>query len=200
MDEEKVDDVKVEFPPEAIAAISAQRARAREAEMASAELKGKLSAFEQAQVKAAPAKKSPLEVRAEEEGVSVGEVTMDGSLYKAQQMFDRQTVNAQADVDAAAATETAREESRQVARGEHDDWNEVIEKGQQMLTQGEILDINNAGKDYGVAAYKKCAAAIKRNEPKEDVAPEKKEPSEEVPTQDEILKEYDPIACAASLL
>lgn len=201
------------FPDKAIAAISEQRTRAQTAEIALAEMTGRNAVLEQQSKGAAPDKKSPLEIRAEEEGVQVSEVQLDGALYQAQRRYDAQIETAKAAEDTAKAAELVKERSREASRSKNADWTAIVDVGQKLLTPGELLDIGNAGADFGDAAYEKCKAAIERVKPKAETPAHEKKPSEpetetttkpkHVPTQDEILAAVggeDPVAIAASLL
>jgi hypothetical protein len=177
------------FSEKAISTISGLRTRAQAAEMREAELIGKLSMVNATN---APPQKSPLEVRAEEEGVSVGEVALDGALYQAQKDYDAKIARNQAARESEDAAVQVRVQSKKVSVAKHPDWEQVIAAGEILLTKGEMLDLQNAGADFGEAAYNKCTAAIVKAKPKEDPPAPKKEPSEPetkpVPTQDEILE------------
>ena len=196
------------FSPEAIAAIAAQRSQKQQVKVQNARLEGELAAYRQLNTKAAPAQKSPLEVRAEEEGVSVDDVQFDGALYRKQQAYDKQVVNAAAKVTEDNEAQAIRTKSKEDSLAKNPDWDEVVAAGENLLTKGEFLDLQNAGVDFGEQAYAKCKAAIARSKPKTDEVAPKKEPSEleeenkVVPTRKEILATVggDPVAVAASQL
>lgn len=181
----------------AVAKFTALRSRAQAAEVESAELRGKIAGMQEAAAKVAPPAKSPLQLRAEQDGVSIGEVQMDGALYEAQRTHDQQIANQKAATDAKAEKAKVMETSRTASRAKHDDWNEITIAGEGHLTPGQMLDLENAGMDFGEQAYEMCKAAIERVKPKpETPAPENKssepenktEPeNKEPPTQEEIL-------------
>lgn len=176
----------------AVAKFTALRHRAQAAELEAAELKGRLAGIQEVNAKAAPPAKSPLQLRAEQDGVAVDEVQMDGALYQAQRRHDDQVANQKAETKAKADKTAALKKSMDAAKANNADWQDVISAGEQHLTPGEMLDLENAGVDFGEQAYVKCKAAIERNKPKtETPAPDKKpgEPEEEAetPSRDEIL-------------
>lgn len=207
-----------EEPQVPLHTVTALRTRAQEAEVAQARAEGELAALKQAQTQQAPAPKSPLQLRAEEEGVSVSEVQMDGALYEAQKEYDQQVANQAAQATATQKLGVQQLASTQKAKTVHEDWQEVILAGQALLSPGELVDISAAGNDYGELAYEKCQAALARNKPESDAAPETKQSKSEaeakakaeaeakakenVPSQQEILKdvEADPATIAAAQL
>lgn len=186
----------------AVAKFTALRSRAQTAELRAERAEGVIEGMKQAATKAVPPAKSPLQLRAEQEGVSVGEVQMDGALYEAQRTYDQQIVNQKTATDAKTAKAEIMENSRTAAKAKHADWRDIIAAGEGNLTPGELLDLENAGADFGDKAYEVCKVAIERAKPKtETPAPEKKpgepetkaETKQEPPSQQEILDAVGPV-------
>ena len=102
----------------------------------------------------------------------------------------------------------------------HDDFNDVVLAGQDFLTQGELLDLENAGVDFGELCYNKCKTAAERVKPEPEPVPKPAPKNEgkseaeiaaakaaeataekgKVQSQEEILKQADPVAARAALL
>ncbi len=179
---------------------TALRNRAQKAELAQAEMRGKLSAMEQIQTKQAPAPISPIDAFIQKElddGVEANDIQIPAMLHVKERQYDKQVANQLTENDAANRLQVTQLASANASSLIHDDWEEVRLAGQALLTKGEFLDVTSAGEGYGELAYAKCKAAIERNKPveKTEAAP-KKEPSElkeevkekvVVPTQDELL-------------
>ena len=201
-----------EFSSEAIAAISKQRSQKNDAMIEAAELRGKLSVMQESQAKQVPATVSPVDAyiaQQIEEGVDKEDITISASLFQQEKVYDKQLANQQALNDTALSLANEQAVSLKVAKNVHDDWQDVIDAGQVLLTKGEHLDVTSAGKDFGEVAYAKCKAAIERNKPvketeaapeselskseaeakvKADAEAKAKADAEKVPSQDEVLK------------
>ncbi len=196
---ESSEEQQVESPEQEVQTVPldkhvALRHRAQTAEIEAAELRGRVSALEQVNTTHAPAAKSPLELRAEEDDCSVGEVRMDGDLYQKQAAWDRQqeNVNAQAVADKALAVDTFT--SMNEAKIAHDDWQTVIDAGDRLLSAGEQLDIKNAGAKFGEVAYAKCKVAIERNKPVEEAAPKLSESEQKAKDEADAAKKVEEAA------
>ena len=194
---------KPEFPPEAIAVISGLREDLRTekhgTEVAMAEMRGQINSLQSANVTQAPAAKSPLELRAEAEECSVGEVQMDGALYRDQAAWDKNQANLRSQDDLVAI----QSQSAAAAKIVHEDYGQVLADGEELLNRKDLSAINKAGANFGEVAYERCQAAIKRNKPVEEAAPELseseqkekdaadavKKAAEETKSQTEILAE-----------
>lgn len=206
------------------------RTRAQTAEIKNAKLEGRLEAIEAAQAKSIPAAISPLDAeiaRQRLEGIEDDEMTISPTIYRKDQLWNKQRDNQVADATKTANLKHAQGVSADAMRAKHADYDEVLIAGQVHLTQGEFLDVQNAGfdgqnpnVDYGELAYNKCKAALERANPdkKTETAPnlsesEKAEAAKKaaeeaakkeivVPTQEEILaagrEQVDPVAVAAS--
>jgi len=199
----------------AIAKFTALRSRAQAAEIEAAELRGKLEILQGAnEQNAAHAEVSPIQREMKKQEVdslddldlTPGEMLRLGRQESAWEKA--QATKAEAAEAEKAAVQT-RIKSRNAAVAKHPDWQTVIDVGEQHLTAGELLDLQNAGADFGIAAYEKCKAAAERVKPKTDLSaqnePEKggKTTTKEVPTQEEILSTVgyvDPVVLAASML
>lgn len=195
---------------------TALRTRAQAAEVAQARAEGELAGIRQAQ---APAAKSPLDAEIERqaaEGIAEEDMTFTPALYRKQQSHDQQIAKQAATEEAARKLAIKQVASKNKAMADHEDWPEVIAAGEIHLTPGELVDIQNAGADFGEVVYSKCQTAAARHKPKTDTAPEKKPDEseaekkeaekiaadEKVPTQEEILAAVggEPDAVRASQL
>ena len=188
----------------AVAKFTALRSRAQAAEMRAERAEGVIEGMKQAAVKAAPPAVSPIDAHVAKqvsEGVDEEDVTISPALYRRQKQFELQVSNRETEATATQAQKATQVQAITEAKLVHDDWDDVIATGEPKLSKGELLDIANAGGDYGELAYTKCKAAIERAKPKtEKPAPENKpgEPEEKVvvkkqepATQDEILAAAD---------
>jgi len=145
------------------AVVGGLRRQARAAELEAAELRGKLAARD-----APVVEKSPLELEAEEQGVSVNDVVMDGALYQKQKVFEDKRTAAAAEKTAAAKREAIGAESYRQAivefgaekMGEGLDYETILSIGAKYLTSGDKLDIAQAGGKCAQLAYKRCRQRI----------------------------------------
>ncbi len=180
---------KSEFSDDAIAAISEQRRLKQSALVEAAELRGQVKGMQEATVKAAPPPVSPLDAeiaRQAAEGIAEDEMSISPTIYRKHEHWKEQVANQKATDDAKAEAAKVIDASRTASRAKHADWNEVTIAGEVHLTPGEMLDLENAGMDFGEKAYDKCKAAIERAKPKTDSsAPEKKpgEPEKKAETE-----------------
>ena len=155
----------------AVAKFTALRHRAQAAELEAAELKGRLAGIQEANAKAAPPAVSPLDAeiaRQVAEGIPEDEMTVSPAIYRKQEIFKEQVANKKATTKATAEKAAIMEQSRAKAKADIADWDDVVTAGQVLLTQGELLDLENAGADFGEQAYTKCKAATDRAKPKTD--------------------------------
>lgn len=192
--------------------VTALRTRAQRAEISEARALGKLEAMEQAQAQQAPAVKSPLDLeiaRQAAEGIAEADMTISPAVVRAQELHNKQIANQEAATKAANELAVAQQTSKAKAIAKHEDWQAIINAGQGFLSAGELLDLNNAGVDFGEKAYAKCIEVIECNKPepeKPETAPKKKpdepEADEKVLSQEELLAEVggDPDAVRASQL
>ncbi len=195
----------------AVAKFTALRHRAQAAEVEAAELRGKLEGIQEATTKAAPPAVSPLDAeiaRQAAEGIPEDEMTVSPAIYRKHEIFKEQVANQKTVEQAKADKNAIMDESKAAAKLKNPDWVDIVTAGQGHLTPGELLDLENAGVDFGEQAYAKCKAATERANPKtETPAPETKpgEPEKkveakkpELPTQQEILDAAgDPVIAAA---
>jgi len=199
---------KSAFPDEAIATISGLRTRAQTAEVEAAELRGKIAGMQEATAKAAPPAVSPLDAeiaRQAGDGVAEEDMTISPTIYRKHELWKEQVANQKTETAAKTAKADVLENSRTASKAKHADWMDVVTAGQVHLTKGEVIDLEEAGADFGEFAYEKCKAATERAKPKTDSSatenkPGKPEEDEKVPTQKEILDGLggDPQAIAVS--
>ena len=165
----------------------ALRERAQRAEIAQARAEGELAAIRQQQSEAAPAEKSPLQVEMERQaaaGIDEDDMTITPKVYRAQKEYEERQATQKVQQEATEKLRKQQLASVIQARAAHDDFDEVIKAGDALLTKGEVLDLNEAGVDFGERTYAKCKAAIEaqtaakaKSESKTETAPENK-PSE----------------------
>jgi len=201
----------VEEPKVPLHEHTALRSRAQAAELEAAELKGRLAAMTEMQTKQTPAAKSPLDLEIERqaaEGIDEDDMVISPALYRKQQIYDKQIANQQAEARAKEEINAKRLSSVNNAKAKYDDWQTVIDAGGSLLTKGEVVDLEDAGVDFGEKTYKKCLAAIERSKPA-STTKQKQTPSEleavrtKLPSQKEILagiEGIDPLTAAAALL
>lgn len=159
--EDKETDTKPD-PKDAV--IGEYRRKARDAELETARLRGQIEAT-QTQVK--PTEKSPIELAAEQQEVSVDDVEISGALYKKQRAWEKKQDAAETEQAAAKDRTALGQRSFQTASVEFStakvgvglDLKTVIEMGEQYLTPGDKLDISRA-KDPMKLAYQRCKRAI----------------------------------------
>lgn len=145
--EETAEKPKEDMVPATV--VAKQRAARRAAEIEVAELRGRLAAQE----KPAVAEKSPIELAAEELGVSVDEVTVDGKILREQRAFEKkqaETTTHQQNLDdfKEAGSEALRTMTDEV-HGEGLGLAALEELGAHLLTPGDKLDIFQSGKNCG---------------------------------------------------
>lgn len=185
--------------------VTALRSRAQAAEVEAANLRGQLSTL---QVQAEPTK-SPMEIEIERqaaEGIDEEDMTISPAIYRKDQAFQKRLAEESAVLTADNTLREAQLASTATAKIVHEDWQDVMTKAVPHMTKGEMLDIENAGADFGEVAYAKAQEVLLRVNPK--AAPETSEPEPEekvvetkgkTPTQDEILADLavDPMVEAA---
>ena len=200
---------------------TALRTRAQDAELQAANLRGQLTAIEQQQSRDAPATKSPLDLEIERqaaEGIDEDDMVISPRIIKAQEAYNQQVANQTATATAKEQLTTKQLASARKAIAVHDDWQSVVKAADRLMTPGELVDLGNAGDNFGELAYAKAKAVLERNKSeanpksKTDTAPEKesseqeakkKEAEEkekakkEAPSQDDILKNASPATAAA---
>lgn len=194
---------------------TALRQRAQTAEVARARAEGKVAAMEHQRTVEQPAPKSPLQSEIERQtadGILEEDMTVSPKIIKEQELYNQQVANQTAEASRKEQLDAQRSISGNKAMAVHDDWQNVMLAADGLMTEGELLDIANAGENFGEKAYTTAQGAIERNKPvteTTETAPEKKQSEseadvkkEKVPTQQEILKDLDvdPVIEAASLL
>lgn len=201
-----------EEPGVPIAKHVALRHRAQTAEIAQARAEGELDALKQQQASQAPTAKSPLDLEIERQtamGIPEDDMSVSPRIIRANDLYNQQVANQAAESNRQHELGKIQVVSLRMAKANHEDWMEVVVKGDSLLTKGEVLDIVNTGEGFGELYYAKLQEAIERNAPKSEsktepapeVKPSKSE-AEKVPTQQEILKDIkaDPLTIAAAQL
>ena len=174
-EEEQLTDEETQLVTEAIAAseeeeqvpaavVGGLRRRTRAAELEAAELRGQLTAT----TTAPAAEKSPLVLAAEEQGVPVDEVIIDGALYQKQEAFKEKQTVAKSEKTATAERAAVGRESQKQAEieystekmGEGLDFETIVAMGGKYLTEGDKLDIVNGGDKCAQTLYKRCRRGI----------------------------------------
>lgn len=197
---------------------TALRSRAQEAEVEAANLKGQLSAM---QSQATVATKSPMEIEIERqsaEGIAEDDMTITPALYRQQQAFEKQQAEQTAVSSALATKSTAQMTSTNLAKVEHDDWQQVVSAAVPHMTKGEVLDIEAEIQNFGEVAYAKAQEVLKRVKPAPETSESEAAKAEaadkaaaekaaevaadtaKTPTQEEILATVDPVTAAAAKL
>ena len=196
------------------------QAQVQEAQVATARAEGKLAALEQAQATQVPSPKSPFDVETERqvaEGTAEEDVAFSPRIFKAQEAYNQQVANQKAATAAEQQLRATQLTSANKAKAKYDDWQNIVLSANGLLTEGELLDIDKAGSDFGEVAYTKAKIALERNQSLTDTAPETKKgkseaeakakaeaeakAKEKVPTQQEILNlNVDPVTEAAAQL
>jgi len=202
---------KPERPPEDMvpaSVVGGIRRNLRASELEAARLRGQLEAQQ-----TKPPEKSPIELAAEEQGVSVDDVDINGKLYKAQQAWEKdQTQNQvrqQATQDYQSGSEAAMITMTDENLGEGLGVEALGKVGEHLLTDTDHQEIFMAGKKCGTVLYKKLKERIleaaepgteelckrlkpqKKSQPKPPIKP-KKEKDEPTPSQEELLLGSDP--------
>jgi len=152
-----------ETPPKEVdpkdAVIGGMRRKLRTAELEAARLQGQIQAQQ-----TGPAEKSPLELAAEEQRVSVDEVVITGKVHKAEQAFaaKQAAVKAtqQAVQDYQAGSEAAVLTMTDDTMGEGLGVTSLGEIGEHLLTDDDRREIYAAGKKCGPMLYKKLKQRI----------------------------------------
>lgn len=203
-----------------VAKHAALRTRAQNAELEAANLRGQLTALQQTTT--APSVKSPMEIAMEAEGVAdPDDLEKPITVLRAQQKWEKDQAEQAAQAEATQVRSQAQLASRESAMLVHDDWQQVVSAAVKYMTQGEMLDLNLEGENFGEAIYAKSQEVLERVKPVK-TAPDETSESEaaklvakkaeedaaeatkkQMPTQEEILdglKNVDPVTAAASQL
>lgn len=204
--EEKASPAEVE-PTVPLHAHTALRERAQNAEIAAAKAQGALEALQGQQV--ATATISPIDAeiaRQKAEGIEEEDMQISPAVIKADKLYERNQVSMAAEADATRELGKAQVVSMNKSKGLHTDWTEITNAGDKLLSNGDLLDLREAGDNFGELAYSKCKAAIERAKPvtKTDAAPNKEQSEleaakkaeaeaeakkkEELASQDDLLK------------
>lgn len=134
------------------AVIGGMRRKLRDAEMAKARAEGELAARQ-----AGPPEKSPLELAAEEQGVSVDEVSVDGKLLNKEIEFRQKQTEARTQQqqfdDYKAGTEAASLSLTDEILGEGLGVEALGRTGEHLLTDDDRRTIYAAGKNCGTVLY-----------------------------------------------
>jgi len=194
---------------------TALRARAQQAELAAARLAGELEATRRIQASSAPSTKSPLELEMERQsaqGIDEEDMTISPKVIRDENAYQRQLAAKMVQEQTDAQFRAVQNASINQARIAHEDWQNVIDAGQNFLTKAELAYIEKS-ENAGEASYEMCQRAIARSKPQavtesvKPVAPKKpsgpEKEKEKVPTQEEILAgidNIDPMVLAVALL
>ncbi len=166
------------FSEKAIETISGLRKRSQAAELRAERAEGVAEGMQQVAAKAEPPAVSPLDAHIAKQvadGVDEEDVTISPSLYRRQKVFETQVANKETAAMTTKVHQDAQFQSIRDTKLIHDDWDETIAAGESNLTKGELVDLQDAGDNYGELAYAKCKAATERAKPKtEKPAPETK--------------------------
>ena len=180
---------------------TALRGRAQTAEIAQARAEGKLEALQQQNV--ATATVSPLDAeiaRQRVDGIEEEDISIPASVIQADKLYERNQIVAAEEAAAKQQLGNIQIASMNTAKLVHADWQEVINAGQNLLTNGESMDVAAEGSNFGELAYEKCKAAIERANPvtKTEAAPETKlseseaekkaKAAEETKSQEDLLE------------
>lgn len=199
---------------------TALRTKKQAAELEAAELRGQIVGMQKAQAQTAPAVKGPLELEIERqraEGIADDDMQVSPVIINKNDAWKQQQTNAATKATATQQRRLQQSASKTKAMAAHDDFNEVVLAGQDHLTQGELLDLENAGVDFGEQCFSKCKAAAERVKPEpkpdpkpapnkdesksvEEIAAAKAAEEGKVQSQEEILKQADPVAARAASL
>lgn len=208
LDAAATEEVKVEAEPTVPLHVhTALRGRAQTAEIAQARAEGKLEALQNQNV--ATATVSPLDAeiaRQRADGIEEDDISIPASILKADKQYEQNQIALATEADAKQQLGQVQVASMNTAKLVHDDWQTVINAGQNLLSNGEAIDVAAEGNNFGEFAYQKCKAAIERAKPvtKIDAAPEielskseaelkaevdakAKEEADKVPSQEEVL-------------
>ena len=197
LEQEQVKEEIVQEPTVPLHQHTELRGRAQQAEVANARLQGQIDAMTAQQATEAPAAISPLDAeiaRQKAEGIADEDMSISPAIIKADKLFDQQVENQAA--EAAAANDLVIMQGASAVRSRlvHDDYDQVIHDGENLLNKYQKAEVLDAGKDFGQVSYDMCKAAIEASkpapkssepepEPKEEPEPKK----EEVPSQESIL-------------
>jgi hypothetical protein len=179
--EEKVTE-KVEEPMVPLHEHTALRSRAQTAEVDNARLKGQIDILTAQQTTEAPVNVSPVDreiarQREEDPDLTDDDIVITAKTFRDQEAWKVQTAN-QASEDAAASDLKVQQAiSVQTAYKVHDDYMDVINQGDKLLTEGQLLDCRNAGADFGEKSYQMCKSAIEKANLK--AAPESSEQTDD---------------------
>ena len=172
--------------------VSTVRARARAAELEVARLRGENDALK---ATATPPEKSPLELAAEEQEVSIDEVVVSGKLLREQQAFTEQ----QAATKAQNVTHTSQKSDYEdgLLAVPQDELNALVSVGGHLLTEGDQRNAWDAGKNSGkelirILKHRISDAGLQpKVKPKAEGKPKtekkKKEDEEEAPEMAEVF-------------
>jgi len=171
--------------------VATQRARARAAELEAARLRGENEALKK--MSSAPSK-SPLELAAEQQGVTVDEVDVNGRLYREQQAWEQNQAKTKSDAEIYVQQE--REYNAGLSSFPVGEREELIAIGGHLLTEGDKRNIWDAGRNSGKELKRILTLRIeqaglqpKEKPKKETDKPKKAEDKEKIPAQEEVLED-----------
>lgn len=149
---------------------TALRTRAQDAEVSLARAQGQLDALSAQRQTDAPAALSPLEVETarqmeEDPDLNADDVVITAKTYKDQKLYEQQTANQVAESAAASDHATMQGASAVRARIVHDDYDQVIRNGENLLTKYQKMEVLDAGKEFGEVSYAMCRKAIEASKP-----------------------------------
>jgi hypothetical protein len=190
------------------AVIGGFRRKLRDAELENARLQGIM----EAQKKPPETEKSPVELAAEEQEVSVDDVVIDGKLLKQQRQWEKQQEKKEQEQNYRREFEQAGvkalEEMSDEVYGEGLGLASLNDLGKGLLTRGDLVDIYEAGKNCGKVMMQKLryriievggekkAELLKRVKTHKSQTSKKQEDKgkseRKVPTQEDVLERADP--------
>lgn len=141
------------------AVIGGMRRKLRAAELKAARVQGELAAQQ-----ARPQEKSPMELAAEAQEVSIDEVEMNGKLYKEQRAWEQRQAETQATQKATADYKSGSEAAfltmTDETLGEGLGLEALARVGEHLLTDQDRQEVFAAGKKCGIVLYKRLKERI----------------------------------------
>jgi len=128
---------------------TALRGRAQDAEIAQARAEGKLEALQSQNL--ATATVSPIDAeiaRQKAEGIDEEDMQISPAVIKADKQYERNQAAIAAEATAKQQLGQLQVGSMNTAKLVHDDWQDVVNAGQSLLTPGQAIDIAAAGDNF----------------------------------------------------
>jgi len=164
------------------------------------ELRQTREELEQMKIAARPVEKSPLELAAEAQGVSVDDVEVTGRVLRAEQAFQNRRIQAQTEEQIYA--QQKRDYDAGLSTVPQAELNRLINVGGHLLTEGDKRNAWDAGKNSGKELVRSLKIRIEeaglQPKPKTVIKPkdEPKKKEEEIPDEEDNEK-FDPVVEAA---